>query len=46
MRVAVREPSATHTITLQQIERWLGTTGTPPETMKKAKLKQLLVRRA
>ena len=41
--VVVSEPGTHHTITLQQIERWLGGAGSPPEMMRKAKLKELLV---
>jgi hypothetical protein len=44
--VEIREPSTTHAITLQQVERWLeGTTTNPLEATKKAKLKNLLVQR-
>jgi hypothetical protein len=42
--VEVREPSTMHLITLQQVERWIsGTTVSPLEASKKAKLKLLLV---
>jgi hypothetical protein len=43
--VEVREPSARHAISLQQVERWLeGATSNPNEAVKKAKLKTMLVR--
>jgi hypothetical protein len=42
--VEVREPATTHSISLQQVERWLGgATSSPNEATKKAKLKTLLV---
>ena len=42
--VEVREPSTRHSLTLQQVERWLeGATTNPNEGMKKAKLKNLLI---
>jgi hypothetical protein len=42
--VEVREPATLHTITLQQVERWIGsTTSSPLEASKKAKLKLILV---
>lgn len=44
--VEVRAPATTHAISLQQVERWLaGATRKPNESMKKAKLKMLLVKR-
>jgi hypothetical protein len=44
--VDVRAPATSHAISLQQVERWLaGTTKNPSESMKKAKLKMLLVKR-
>jgi hypothetical protein len=42
--VEVREPAAKHSLTLQQVERWLGSPGSPYEASKKAKLKLMLVR--
>jgi len=46
LQVEVREPSATHSITVEQVERWLaGVTKNPTEATKKAKLKLLLVQR-
>ena len=45
LEIEVRAPGTTHTITLQQVERWLaGATRNPYESMKKAKLKMMLVR--
>ena len=42
--VEVREPSTSHVITLQQVERWIaGATPSPLEASKKAKLKLMLV---
>ena len=42
--VEVREPATTHSISLQQVERWLGgATSSPNEATKKAKLKTLLL---
>jgi hypothetical protein len=38
------EPSTRHSISLQQVERWLsGATSSPTEAAKKARLKMLLV---
>ena len=43
--VEIREPATTHSISLQQVERWLaGATTNPNEAMKKAKLKMILVK--
>jgi hypothetical protein len=42
--VEVREPATKHSISLRQVERWLGgATSNPNEAVKKAKLKMLLV---
>jgi len=43
--VEARDPSTTkHSISLQQVERWLdGATSSPSEASKKAKLKVMLV---
>ena len=42
--VEVREPAAKHSISLQQVERWLaGATPNPNEAARKAKLKMMLV---
>jgi hypothetical protein len=44
--IEVRTPGTKHAISVQQIERWLaGVTTNPHESMKKAKLKMLLVKR-
>jgi hypothetical protein len=42
--VEVREPSTKHSLTLQQVERWLAQPGAPYEASKKAKLKMLLMK--
>jgi hypothetical protein len=44
LEVEVREPSTRHSLTLQQIERWLASPGTPYEASKKAKMKLMLVK--
>jgi hypothetical protein len=44
LEVEVREPSAKHSLTLQQVEQWLARSGTPYESSKKAKLKMMLVK--
>jgi len=41
--VDVREPSTRHSVTLQQVERWLASPGPPHEAARKAKLKLMLV---
>ena len=41
--IAVREPSTKHSLTLQQVERWLAAPGPPYESSRKAKLKLMLV---
>ena len=44
--VDVREPGTKHTISLQQVERWLASVNkNPGEASKKAKLKMMLVQR-
>jgi hypothetical protein len=44
--VEVHEPATRHTISVQQVERWLaGATTNPLEATKKAKLKMLLVQK-
>jgi hypothetical protein len=46
LEIEVREPSVTHALTVEQVERWLaGATKNPTEATKKAKLKLLLVQR-
>ena len=45
LEIDVREPSTRHSLSLQQIERWLdGTTSSPLEASKKAKLKMLMIK--
>jgi hypothetical protein len=44
LEVEVRAPSTRHSITLQQVERWLASPGPPNEAFKKAKLKMMLVK--
>jgi hypothetical protein len=44
LEVEVREPSIRHSLTLQQVERWLASPGSPSEAFKKAKLKMMLVK--
>jgi hypothetical protein len=42
--VEAREPATKHSISLQQVERWIGgATSSPNEAAKKAKLKMILV---
>ena len=44
LEVEVREPSAKHALSLNQVERWLsGATANPSEASRKAKLKMMLV---
>jgi hypothetical protein len=44
--IEVREPGSRHSISLQQVERWLaGATTNPNEASKKAKLKMMLVQK-
>ncbi|HEY6892586.1 MAG TPA: hypothetical protein VI258_00345 [Rhodanobacteraceae bacterium] len=46
LEIEVRAPGSTHTISLQQVERWLGAATTNPnEATRKAKLKTMLVQR-
>ena len=46
LEVEVRAPSARHTLSVEQVERWLaGATANPTEATKKKKLKLLLVQR-
>jgi hypothetical protein len=44
LRVEVRDPPTKHSLTLQQVERWLASPGSPHDAFKKAKLKMLLVK--
>jgi hypothetical protein len=44
LEIEVRESAATHSLTLQQVERWLaGVTTSPAEASRKAKLSLMLV---
>jgi hypothetical protein len=44
--IVAREPGTQHSISVQQVERWLGAvTRNPNEAMRKAKLKMMLVQR-
>jgi hypothetical protein len=46
LEIEIREPSAKHVLTVEQLQRWLaGATKSPTEATKKAKLKLLLVQR-
>ena len=46
LEIEVREPAARHTLTVEQVERWLaGATPNPTEATKKKKLKLLLIQR-
>jgi hypothetical protein len=43
LEIRVREPGSHHTLTVQQVQKWLNSVNpSPAETLKKAKLKQLL----
>jgi hypothetical protein len=45
LEVEVREPATRHTVSVQQLRRWCDSIATSPaETIRKAKLKQLLAR--
>jgi hypothetical protein len=41
--IEVRDTSTTHSVTWQQVERWLASPGTPYDASRKAKLKMMLV---
>jgi hypothetical protein len=46
LEIEIREPSAKHVLTVEQVQRWLaGATKNPTEATRKAKLKLLLVQR-
>jgi hypothetical protein len=46
LEIEVREPAAKHSLTVEQVERWLaGATPNPTEATKKKKLKLLLIQR-
>lgn len=43
LEIAVREPSTLHSLTVQQLQRWVsGVTTSPAEVLRRAKVKQLL----
>ena len=45
LEVEVREPATRHTVSVQQLRRWCDSIATSPaETIRKAKLKQLLAK--
>ena len=45
LEVQVREPATRHTVSIQQLRRWCDSVAaSPAETIRKAKLKQLLAR--
>jgi hypothetical protein len=44
LHVEVCDTPTKHSLTLQQVERWLASPGSPHEAFKKAKLKMLLVK--
>ena len=45
LEVEVREPGTRHTVSIQQLRRWCDSVAaSPAETIRKAKLKQLLAR--
>jgi hypothetical protein len=42
LEIEVREPATTHVLSVQQLQRWVnGTTSSPIETLRRAKLKHL-----
>ena len=45
LEIEVREPSTLHSISVQQLDRWMdGVTTSPAEVLRRAKVKQLLGR--
>jgi len=44
LEVDIREPSTKHSLTLQQVERWLASAANPHDASRKAKLKTMLVK--
>ena len=43
LEIAVREPSTVHSLTVQQLQRWVnGVTTSPAEVLRRAKVKHLL----
>ena len=46
LQIVVRQPGSHHSVTVRQVEQWLGSVNASPmETLKKAKLKRLLAQR-
>ena len=45
LEIAVRQPSTIHSLTVQQLNRWIdGVTTSPAEVLRRARVKQLLGR--
>jgi hypothetical protein len=45
LEIEVREPSTIHSLTVQQLDRWVdGVTASPAEVLRRARVKQLLGR--
>jgi hypothetical protein len=45
LEIQVREPSSSHSLTVQQLHRWIdGVTTSPTEVLRRARVKQLLGR--
>jgi hypothetical protein len=43
LEITVRTPAALHSVTVKQLQRWVGSVnGSPADTLKKAKVKHLL----
>jgi hypothetical protein len=43
LQIEVRAPAAHHSLTVKQLQRWVGSVnGSPADTLKKAKIKHLL----
>ena len=42
LEVEVRDPATTHTVILQQLQRWYDGAGSPHEVLKKRNVKELL----
>jgi hypothetical protein len=43
LHIDVREPSTSHTVSVQQVQRWMNSSvNSPAETIRKARLKNLL----
>src|SRR3954470_13415084 len=42
LEISVREPSTTHTVSVQQLQRWIdGGVGSPAEVLRKARVRHL-----